>query len=48
MGDRGEYEELWQAFCDSVSIEARHNEKLQKQMLPLRFRNNMPEFSMKG
>ena len=48
IGDRGEYEELWRAFCDSVSIEARHNEKLQKQMLPLRFRNNMPEFSMKG
>lgn len=48
MGDRGEYEELWRAFCNGVSIEARHNEKLQKQMLPLRFQNNMPEFFMKG
>lgn len=48
LGERGEYEELWQAFCHSVSIEARQNETLQKQMLPLRFRNNMPEFAAKG
>ena len=48
VGDMGEYEELWQTFCDSISIEARRNEKLQKQMLPLRFQNNMPEFFMKG
>ncbi|MFR6581219.1 MAG: DUF4130 domain-containing protein [Ruminococcus sp.] len=48
VGDMGEYEELWQTFCDSISIEARRNEKLQKQMLALHFRSNMPEFSMKG
>ena len=48
VGDMGEYEELWQTFCDSISIEARRNEKLQKQMLALHFRSNMPEFSVKG
>ena len=48
VGDMGKYEELWQTFCDSISIEARRNEKLQKQMLALHFRSNMPEFSMKG
>ena len=48
VGDMGEYEELWQTFCDSISIEARRNEKLQKQMLALHFRSNMPEFSVTG
>ena len=48
VGDMGEYEELWQTFCDSISIEARRNEKIQKQMLALHFRSNMPEFSVKG
>ena len=48
VGDMGKYEELWQTFCDSISIEARRNEKLQKQMLALHFRSNMPEFSVKG
>ena len=47
VGDMGKYEELWQTFCDSISIEARRNEKLQKQMLALHFRSNMPEFSVK-
>ena len=48
IGEKGEYEELWQAFCSSISIEARQNEKLQRQMIPLRFRDNMPEFSARG
>ena len=48
VGDMGKYEELWLTFCDSISIEARRNEKLQKQMLALHFRSNMPEFSVKG
>jgi len=32
------------AFCKSIAIQARTNFKLQRQMLPLRFRPNMTEF----
>ncbi len=39
------YEELWRCFHDSISIEARRNEALQRQMLPLRFRPHMTEFA---
>jgi len=38
------YEELFTAFCHSITIEERKNERLQKQMLPLKFRNYMVEF----
>lgn len=39
------YRELFQCFCDSIAIEARINPKLQMNLLPLRFRPNMTEFS---
>ena len=39
------YQELFRCFCDSIAIEARINPKLQMNMLPLRFRPNMTEFS---
>jgi len=39
-----EIQELWVAFFHSLSIKARENPKLQRQMLPLYFRKNMTEF----
>lgn len=39
-----EYENLWKVFCKSVAINERKNSKLQQQFLPLKFRENMPEF----
>lgn len=39
------YEDLWKVFFRSVSIDSRRNEKLQKTMLPLRYRKNMTEFT---
>lgn len=38
-----EFQEMWKLFCDSISIEARRNLKLQRQNLPLRFRETMVE-----
>lgn len=43
----GDYEELWWDFCQSIAIKPRTNPKLQQQMLPLKFRKNMAEFSPK-
>lgn len=37
--------ELWNRFVDTIAIEERKNENLQRQMLPLRFRKYMKEFS---
>lgn len=39
-----ELQELWKAFCKSISIEGRKNLDLQQQNLPDRFRNHMVEF----
>lgn len=39
-----EYEQLWKAFYQSVSIKERENSKLQQNNLPLRFRTHMTEF----
>ena len=39
-----EYEELFRCFCRKICIEERTNLKLQRNMLPLRFRENMVEF----
>lgn len=36
---------LWKTFIASVSIEERKNEKLQKQLLPLRYREFMREYN---
>jgi len=39
-----EYQDLWKIFFDSIAIEARINPKLQRNNIPLRFRDDMPEF----
>lgn len=39
-----EYQELFCYFCNKIAIEERKNLKLQKNMLPLRFREYMVEF----
>ncbi len=41
------YQELFKAFCHSITIEARVNPKLQQQMLPLRHRAYMVEFEQR-
>lgn len=41
------YSELFREFCHSISIDERRNLKLQRNMLPLRFRPYMTEFSEK-
>jgi len=39
-----EYERLWKGFCKSISIKERENAILQKQNLPLRYRQDIVEF----
>jgi probable DNA metabolism protein len=39
-----DYQAMWRAFHESIAIEARKNEGLQKKLLPLRFRDKMTEF----
>lgn len=39
-----EYQELFRHFCRTVSIKERENPKLQRNLLPLRFREYMIEF----
>ena len=39
------YSELFRQFCHSISIEERKNMVLQRNMLPLRFRTHMTEFT---
>lgn len=39
-----DFEKLFQQFCSSISIEQRKNLDLQRQNLPLRFREHMTEF----
>ena len=43
----GDYELLFANFCESISIKERENDKLQKQNLPLRYREDMVEFHQK-
>lgn len=38
------YKELFRHFCDKIAIQERYNPKLQRNMLPLHFREYMPEF----
>ena len=40
-----EIQDLWIVFFNSLSIKARENPKLQRQMLPLYYRKNMTEFN---
>ena len=42
------YAELWKCFHESIAIEARRSYKLQRQMLPLRYRPYMTEFTGVG
>ena len=42
-----EYQELFQFFCNRISIRERENRRLQRSMLPLRFRKYMTEFMPK-
>lgn len=39
-----EIQELFRSFCKTIAVKERENKELQRQMLPLRFRDNMPEF----
>ena len=39
-----ETQDLWVAFFKALTIDARKNYKLQRQMMPLHFRKNMTEF----
>lgn len=40
-----EYQRLYRHFCQSIAITERKNLSLQRNMLPLRFRKYMPEFT---
>ena len=42
--EEDDYRAMWKAFTKSIAIEARKNESLQKQLLPLKFRDKMTEF----
>lgn len=39
-----EYQALYRHFCQTIAIKERKNQNLQRNMLPLRFREYMPEF----
>lgn len=39
------YEELWKGFVKTIAIQERRNTGLQKQLLPLKFRNYMTEWN---
>lgn len=39
-----DYTLLWKLFVDTIAVEGRINPKLQRQMLPYRYRDYMPEF----
>lgn len=39
------YQDLFRLFCRTISIESRENRALQRQFLPLYFRDVMPEFA---
>lgn len=40
-----QYEKLWKGFVESVAIQERENQNLQRQHLPLRYRANVVEFT---
>lgn len=44
-GAEKNYQELFRLFVDTIAIKERTNLQLQRQMLPLRFRGNMTEFT---
>lgn len=42
--DEEEYQKLWKTFFNTVAIKERTNYKLQRQVMPLRYRGNVVEF----
>lgn len=44
--DEETYEGLWKTFHQAIAIAQRRNEKCQQNLLPLRFRPYMTEFSL--
>ncbi len=40
-----EYAKMWKSFCKTIAIESRISPRCQMQHLPLRYRENMTEFS---
>lgn len=40
-----DYQELWRTFFQNIAIKERTNYKLQRNMLPIRFREDMTEFN---
>jgi len=45
LGQPEIYEDLWRAFCGAIAIPERKNLALQQQLLPLKYRRNMVEFT---
>jgi len=43
--DEKRFCDMWKAYFKGLGIEARKNEKLQKQLVPLKYRKNMAEFA---
>lgn len=43
----GDFEELWKKYLTELSIKERENYKLQRQMMPIRYREYMTEFELK-
>lgn len=41
--DERQYRRLWQSFYETVGIKERRNEKLQRQLMPMKFRGQMHE-----
>lgn len=39
----GQFQSMWQCFCETIAVEQRKNPGLQKQLLPLKFREYMTE-----
>lgn len=44
----GLYEDLWKLFFNTIAIQERRNKNLQRQLLPLRYREDMTEFNEKS
>ena len=48
MDDGQEWEDLWRTFVSRIAIEPRYNPDLQRNLMPLWYRKNMPEKSLKN
>lgn len=45
IGEKEDYGALFKVFVDTIAVEGRINPKLQRQMMPYRYRNHMPELN---